>query len=234
MKNRLSAFIIILFWASYLQAQLKVHPGADNPGAVSLGTLTAPFPGHRVFIRATGTKTALRLDAMHSQDWMQSMSVQVNREKSVSYVVRYLGSDRFWVDGLGRIWARSAVYYSDARLKTSISDIVSPLERVLRLRGRRFRFLSEPVVEGGDSLAVPPWRYGFIAQEVVEYEPDLVTTIGDSVFGVDYGQVNALLVEAVKEQQAAIEARGKEIAQLRSDLEELRKVLPKRAIRRLR
>ena len=41
--------------------------------------------------------------------------------------------------------------------------------------------------------------YGFIAQEVEKHVPELVSTGGDGFKSVQYGNITALLVEAVKE-----------------------------------
>ena len=47
---------------------------------------------------------------------------------------------------------------------------------------------------------------GFIAQEVEEVIPDLVTETNDGIKTVSYSRVSAILVETIKEQQAQIDA----------------------------
>jgi len=50
-------------------------------------------------------------------------------------------------------------------------------------------------------------KIGFIAQEIEAVFPEMVTTDGDEVGlkGVRYGQLTAVLVKAIKEQQAMID-----------------------------
>ena len=58
---------------------------------------------------------------------------------------------------------------------------------------------------------------GFIAQEVESVMPGLVNTADtDGMKSVQYGNVTALLVEAVKEQQIQIEALQAEIKTLKT------------------
>lgn len=80
---------------------------------------------------------------------------------------------------------------SDIRLKENISTIDNALEKVMNLRGVTYNWIDR--VNGGDSL-----RIGFIAQEVQEIEPLLITENGEYL-GVQYKDVPALLVEAMKE-----------------------------------
>lgn len=80
---------------------------------------------------------------------------------------------------------------SDIRLKENINTIENPLDKVMNLRGVTYNWIDR--VNGGDDL-----RLGFIAQEVQEVLPELITNNGDYL-GVQYKDVPALLVEAIKE-----------------------------------
>jgi hypothetical protein len=84
---------------------------------------------------------------------------------------------------------------SDLRLKQNISTIENALDKVKALRGVKYQW--KDTVNGGAEF-----RLGFIAQEVDEVEPLLTFTDSKSVeqyMGVQYKDVTALLVEAVKE-----------------------------------
>ena len=60
---------------------------------------------------------------------------------------------------------------------------------------------------------------GFIAQDVQEVVPELVTYAEDiDQYGVKYGNVTALLVEAIKEQQKSIEKLNAKIEFLENSL----------------
>jgi hypothetical protein len=75
---------------------------------------------------------------------------------------------------------------SDRSLKTRISEIKDPLEKVLKLRGVEFTYKSH----GGRSI-------GLIAQEVEKVLPELVS--GDKLKSVAYQNLVAVLIEAIKE-----------------------------------
>jgi hypothetical protein len=57
---------------------------------------------------------------------------------------------------------------------------------------------------------------GLIAEEVAEVEPLLATYKNGEVNGVKYDRIGVVLINAVKEQQAQIEALKAEIAALKS------------------
>jgi hypothetical protein len=84
---------------------------------------------------------------------------------------------------------------SDLRLKQNISTIENALDKVKALRGVKYQW--KDTVSGGADF-----RIGFIAQEVNQVEPLLTFTDKKSeeqYMGVQYKDVTALLVEAVKE-----------------------------------
>lgn len=56
---------------------------------------------------------------------------------------------------------------------------------------------------------------GFIAEDVADIEPRLaVKNSNGEIEGVNYGQISTVLVNAIKEQQAQIEAQDRKIKQL--------------------
>jgi hypothetical protein len=86
---------------------------------------------------------------------------------------------------------------SDASLKTNVETITGSLSIVQNLTGRRYNWIDEN--RGSEK------QVGFIAQEVEEFLPEVVTSGAAGTKGVSYGKVTALLVEAIKEQQQIIE-----------------------------
>ena len=83
---------------------------------------------------------------------------------------------------------------SDATLKTNVETLTGSLDAVTSLRGVSFDWL-----ENGSS------EIGVIAQEVEAVLPDVVTTNGDGIKLVKYGNMVAVLIEAIKEQQIQID-----------------------------
>jgi hypothetical protein len=101
----------------------------------------------------------------------------------------------------GNVYAYSTSTSSDRKLKKNIQPLEGALEKVQNLRGVSFEWKKD------DKKSI-----GFIAQEVQEVVPDLVKlnrkehdgVLVSEHLGVDYGNITALLVEAMKEQQETI------------------------------
>ncbi len=83
---------------------------------------------------------------------------------------------------------------SDATLKTNVETLTGSLDAVKSLRGVSFDW-----IENGGS------EVGVIAQEVEDVLPDVVNTNEDGIKSVKYGNMVAVLIEAMKEQQAQID-----------------------------
>ena len=81
---------------------------------------------------------------------------------------------------------------SDERLKENIETIQNALQKVINLRGVSYNWKDRE--RGGNSL-----KYGLIAQEVNQVTPELVYQTNDGYMGVNYKDLPALLVEAIKE-----------------------------------
>lgn len=83
---------------------------------------------------------------------------------------------------------------SDATLKTNVETLTGSLDAINAMRGVSFDW-----VEGGGS------EVGFIAQEVEQVLPEVVSTNDEGIKSVKYGNIVAVLVEALKEQQVQID-----------------------------
>ncbi|KYG70331.1 hypothetical protein AZI85_14430 [Bdellovibrio bacteriovorus] len=90
----------------------------------------------------------------------------------------------------GNVKATAYLYTSDARLKKDVVTLPEALEKLLKLRGVNF------VWKNTNEKTV-----GFIAQEVEAVYPELVKTDKNSGYkAVQYGNIVAILVEALKEE----------------------------------
>jgi hypothetical protein len=105
------------------------------------------------------------------------------------------------------------VAYSDIRVKENIKPLTSALSKVLELNGYFYN---------RTDLKDKSTKIGFIAQEVEKVVPELVTydSLQDK-YAVSYGNTTALLVEAIKEQQAQIESQKTEIEELKDLVKQL-------------
>lgn len=101
---------------------------------------------------------------------------------------------------VGNVKATEFLYSSDERLKHDIKTLSKAIDKVLKLRGVEFKW------NKNDEKTV-----GFIAQEVEKVLPELVKTDKyTSLKSVQYGNLVALLVEALKEEnQSRISAERK-------------------------
>ncbi|MGE9743833.1 tail fiber domain-containing protein [Bdellovibrio bacteriovorus] len=92
----------------------------------------------------------------------------------------------------GNVKAASYLYTSDARLKKEVVTLPMALENLLKLRGVNFVWKNN-----GEKTM------GFIAQEVEAVYPELVRTDKQSGYkAVQYGNIVAILVEALKQEHA--------------------------------
>lgn len=91
--------------------------------------------------------------------------------------------------------------FSDARLKTDVAPILDALAKVQRLRGITFaRCEDQP-------SSSPQRRHaGLIAQEVEAVLPEVVTIDGEGLRSLAYGNMVGLLIEAIKELAARVDA----------------------------
>jgi len=108
----------------------------------------------------------------------------------------------------GQIYATSNITaYSDRRVKENIIPIDNALEKVNGLQGVYYNRIDDE-----DKTK----EIGFIAQEVNEVVPELVTYAEDiDQYGVKYGNTTALLVEAVKELTQQVKDLKQEIKEIK-------------------
>jgi predicted RecB family endonuclease len=105
------------------------------------------------------------------------------------------------------------VAYSDRRAKENIVTIDSALDRVLQMRGVFYTRIDDEKKKR---------QVGVIAQEIQEILPEVVTycDVNDE-YGVAYGNLTGILIEAVKDQNKIIEKQSEEIAELKEILNNL-------------
>ncbi len=93
---------------------------------------------------------------------------------------------------------------SDKRLKINIQTLNNVMEKLSQIRGVSFEFINQEKYTKGIKL-------GVIAQELQKVYPALVATGSDGYLKVDYTQLTAILIQALKEQQATISNQQKQI-----------------------
>jgi hypothetical protein len=83
---------------------------------------------------------------------------------------------------------------SDITLKKNLLRIENALEKVEQINGYTYEFKAD------DSKR----HAGVIAQEIQTVLPEIVNKGNDGILGVEYGNISALLIEAIKEQNIKI------------------------------
>jgi hypothetical protein len=148
------------------------------------------------------------------------------------FVVRTAGTDRVAVDkngymGIGTLnpayrlqvgtagdgsQARANAWnvFSDERYKTNIEEIPNALDKIDELHGYYYNWKT-----GDDKTR----QAGLMAQEVEKVLPEIVSTDAEGYKSVEYGKMNALLLQAIKEQQ-------QQITELKQKLDQLSKGNP--------
>ena len=107
------------------------------------------------------------------------------------------------IHNAGNMYSAGYFHNSDARLKTNIRTI-SGLDIISKFRGVTFSWKKDGTPSAG-----------VIAQEVEKVLPSAVHTDADGIKSVEYDQLIAPLIEAIKEQQIQIDALKAEIEQLK-------------------
>lgn len=115
-------------------------------------------------------------------------------------------ANRWQLDMSGNMTvAGDVTAYSDIRVKENIETIDKALDKVLSLRGVTYNR-----IDSEDKSK----KIGVIAQEVQNILPQVVHEQADGMLGVSYGNITAVLIEAIKEQQTQIEELKKLVNQL--------------------
>lgn len=102
--------------------------------------------------------------------------------------------ERLYVSGSIRATG-SITANSDARLKKNIERIENALEKVGQISGYTYNTIYDENRHAG-----------VIAQEIDKVLPEIVNKGNDGLMGVEYGNISALLIEAIKEQKVLIES----------------------------
>ena len=121
------------------------------------------------------------------------------------------------LDVNGNVKAAAFLYSSDERLKNNIQGIGDPLGKIMKLNGVSYTWK-----DSGEK------GIGLTAQNVEGVFPELVRT--DSASGmksVEYGNLVAPLIEAVKEQQKMINEQKGLIDNQQKEIEALKQMINK-------
>ncbi len=104
---------------------------------------------------------------------------------------------------------------SDARLKINIKPLEGALGKIMAMQGVTYNWNKE--LEQNKTLT-DKLQYGLIAQELEKIIPELINTDEQGWKGIEYSHLVPVLIEALKEQQAAIEQQQQIITTNKDDI----------------
>jgi len=152
--------------------------------------------------------------------------MRVHHGRGVSINGDYLhGDTQLAVNGTVR--AYNYWSYSDKKFKQNIKRIDNALDKINALDGMTYKFKEEKIGDYDFSLLKGKEQLGFIAQNLKEVLPELVSEDDNGYQSVNYIGVIPVLVEAVKEQQDVIGEQETVITELNETVESLEARLEK-------
>jgi hypothetical protein len=188
------------YTAAAARTLLNVADGATNVTNTNQLTNGAGYTTYTAN-QAVNTSSSPSFVAVYATDWFYSSGA--TGWYNSTYVGGWFMNDTSWVRSYndkgiltgGTMQAGTFNTTSDIKLKENVKTITGALDTVCALRGVTF-----------DWIATKESTLGFIAQEVEKVVPELVShNVEDDIKTVNYGNMVALLTEAVKELKAEIE-----------------------------
>lgn len=151
-----------------------------SSGDVLIGTTSSPSAYGKLIIRGTNQGLTIQ-DAVsngYRSVYFQSGSLYFYNGSNEGY----LSSSGTWVNA------------SDISIKKDIKEIEYGINEIMALKPKWYRMIEDDIEQ-----------IGFIAQEVEEVLPELVSTSERGMKGLSYGQMTAVLVKAIQELKAEID-----------------------------
>ena len=118
---------------------------------------------------------------------------------------------------------------SDERLKSDIKPLSDEKEKLYLLQGKSYKKALQPINLKDDSLMVMEKEetiefseYGYLAQELKEVFPDLVSQDSTDYYAVNYIGLIPIIVEALKDQRSEIEKKQIQIDKQQTQIDEQR------------
>jgi hypothetical protein len=142
----------------------------------------------------------------------QGIAIQDSTDNSYRAIYNQSGTLYFW-NGSNEGYLSAAGAWtnsSDARLKTNVRDIEYGLNTILSSQPRHF-----------ERVDIDGTYIGFVAQELRQLVPEVVSGNPDKQLGVDYGSLVAIAFKAIQEQQTLIESQQSQIDALTTRIEAL-------------
>ena len=155
-----------------------------------------------------GTNSRTRLDVVLANAMFDSatiITVLSNGNVGINQTV-----PAYPLDVTGAIRATGDITaFSDKRVKTNLEIIEKPIEILEKISG--YYYIRTDTEDKKRCI-------GVIAQELLEVLPEVVSQDNDGFYSVAYGNLTALLIEALKEEVRLRKALGEEVKDLKRNL----------------
>ena len=206
---------------------LKTGDHWDGGGNLSLITGNGHNAGGEIWIKTgSSTNTPQSINISAGDAGLEGSPVIIkagNSQHSVGGRILLIpgtgvgGSGMVEISGSGTYtgtWTQA----SDERFKKNVKPIQNALDKIEKIKGVRYEFNSDEFPEkhfaGGKQI-------GLIAQDVEKVLPELVKTDNEGYKSVEYQNMVAVLIEAIKEQQKIINMQNEKIVEIQSTLNSL-------------
>ena len=158
-------------------------------------------------ITTTGAIAGATLNTGQGANELYAMDQAVQTSDDVRFDSLGIGTDASGTTGEIRATNDiTAFYSSDGRLKENIVPLTGALDKVKELRGVSFDWKELNEKEKTTIHSHEGHDIGVIAQEIQAQYPELVTERENGYLAVDYVKLTAVLLQAIKELDAKVEA----------------------------
>ena len=192
-----------MYQSSYYSSELLMYN--------SISVLSSPIVGSVIEI----TPSAGTLNVAHGGTGASSFTTNGlligngNSAISSGSSLTFNGS-ALYVDGdINATGSINASYTSDRRLKENLNIIDEPINKITKINGYYFDWITNPEIHSNTGRDV-----GVIAQEIKEILPEIVGERNDGYLAVRYDNIIPLLIECIKENR-------RDINELKNKLSEL-------------
>jgi hypothetical protein len=205
---------------------LALQSGVSNQ-PVNMGNVSAPFLSQLYdnglyYLWDYGKRATTYVNPpvfnLFRADQTNCAGLYMNTSTDLQFVISYnsqnnTGTTWAFINGVG---ATAWTFPSDARLKNSIVDLPSQMDKFMKLRPVNYRF-------NRDTATL---KYGFIAQDVKEVYPEFVSVCpkqnpeDEDYYGLN-DNFSPILVQIVQEQQTKINSLEAQLASLKATVDAL-------------